>query len=218
MTSVSPPTSAQRSCSTGEANTAVSNNRGNGRYPRRPIQTRLSFKASPVISKQSPNTGHAPRQKEPLLQSQWITLAMQSLSNKNGMELVSLLDPRNLSWSPSTATSSTTSSPFSGNDVWDVPKTPCRPSSKASPSKTLGFLTPPTTPSLSVEDKFVSRVAMLQTPKSPWSDEWEVGVRRVTRADEISFQPKKLFRNLTLELEASTLLRCMCSEAVYKWI
>jgi hypothetical protein len=205
MTCVSPPTSVQISCSTGEANAVVSNNRGNGRCPRRPIQTRLSFKASPVILKQSLNAEHAPRQNEPLLQSQWITLAMESLSNKNGPELVSLLDPRNLSWSPSTATSSTTSSPSSGNDVWDVPKTPCRPSSKASPSKTLGLLTPPTTLSFSVEEKFDSRAAMLQTPKIPWSDEWDVSIGRGTWADEDSFQPKKLFRNLTLELEASTL-------------
>jgi hypothetical protein len=46
---------------------------------------------------------------------------------------------------------------------------------------------------------------MLQTPKSPWSYEWEVGLGQGTREDKDSFQPKKLFRNLTLELEASTL-------------
>ena len=46
---------------------------------------------------------------------------------------------------------------------------------------------------------------MLPTLKSPWSDEWKVGLGQDTWEDEDSFQPKKLFRNLTLELEASTL-------------
>lgn len=182
MTSNSP---AQRSCSTGEANAAVSNNRRNGRCPRQTIRTRISVKASPVISKQSLNAEHAPCQDGLPLQSPWITLALESLSSKNETELVSLLDPRNLAWSPSTATPSTASSQSSGNDVWDAPETPCHSSSKASLSKTLGTLTPPTPPiSPSFDEKFVGQ-----------------GIR----VDEDAFQPKKLFRNLTLELEASTL-------------
>jgi hypothetical protein len=205
MTSIPSSISVQKTCSTGEANAAVSNNHGNGRCLRQSLQTRLSFKASPVVFKQSLNAEYEPRQNGPLLQSQWITLTMKSLSNKNGPGLASLLDPRNLSWSPSTATPSTTSSQSSGDNVWDAPETPCRPSRKPSPSKTLGSLTPPTPPSLSFEGKFVSRVAILQTPKSASSDEWEVGLGQGTREDEDSFQPKKLFRNLTLELEASTL-------------
>lgn len=136
---------------------------------------------------------------------QWTTLALDSLSDKKGPDFATLLDPRNLSWSSSTSRTWNKSSPPSSGGVWDLPETPPRLSNTPSPGKTWTPLTPITPPSPSLERRSGSKAAVRVLPSSYF--DVEVGSNDVhgTWQDEDDFQPKKLFRNCTLELERSML-------------
>lgn len=134
---------------------------------------------------------------------QWATLAFDSLSDKRGPDLVTLLDPRNLSWSSSTVKTSNRFSPASSASVWDLPETPPRLSDTPSPGQTWTPLTPPTPPSPSLERRNGSKIAVKKLPNSYFDD--AVGSNDVDSAwqEKDDFRPKKLFRNYTLELEKS---------------
>ena len=124
-------------------------------------------------------------------------------SNWKGHGIASLLDLRNFSWSSPTGTVSFVSSPAGSNEIWDLPETPCSQSGKASPSRMLTPLTPPT-PSGPLGKSHITPVSKLSRGigVSPMS-RLQLFDKKDTLPQDDQFQPKKLFRNLTLELEAS---------------
>ncbi|USP82291.1 hypothetical protein yc1106_09565 [Curvularia clavata] len=132
---------------------------------------------------------------------QWASLAFDSLSDKRGPDLTTLLDPRNLSWSSSTAKTYNRFSPASSVGVWDLPETPPRLSDTPSPGQTWTPLTPPTPPSPSLERRKGSKLVAKKLKESYFDD--AVGSNDVNSdwQEKDGFRPRKLFRNYTAELE-----------------
>jgi hypothetical protein len=125
-----------------------------------------------------------------------------SISNQNPESSPSLLNPRNFSCLSPTSTVSTVSPAAGFNDIWDAPETPCGKSGIASRSISTP-LTPPTPldssekPSISPISKLSFGVGVGSVAKQQISETKDAALQ------DDQFQPTKIFRNLTFELQSS---------------
>ncbi|KAI4663188.1 uncharacterized protein J4E88_010823 [Alternaria novae-zelandiae] len=122
------------------------------------------------------------------------------VSEKSSRGVLSVLDPNKISWVSPALTVSTTSSPAGFNDMWDVPETPTKRTTSASPRSILAPFTPATPPDSSKKLLFTPipkpffGVAVTPAIPQPFFQE------KQTAAQDDPFQPK-LFRGVTLVLE-----------------
>lgn len=125
------------------------------------------------------------------------------ISEKSSRGVLSVLDSNKISWMSPASTVSTTSSPAGFNDMWDLPETPTKRTTSASPRSILTPFTPPTPPDSSKKLLFTPipkpffGVGVTPAIPKPFFQEKE------TAAQDDPFQPK-LFRGVTLVLEEST--------------
>ncbi|KAG9189869.1 hypothetical protein G6011_06737 [Alternaria panax] len=132
------------------------------------------------------------------------TLLPQSTSKGDGCDNLPWLDSKNFSWLSPMSNVSTVSSLASSDVFWNPPETPSGPSGKASSRSILTPLTPPTPPGSFEElhttpiSKLSFGVAIGSVAKQPAFE-----TKDVILPDDPFFQPK-IFRHLTLELEAIT--------------
>jgi len=126
------------------------------------------------------------------------------VSEKSSRGVLSVLDPNKISWVSPASTVSTTSSSAGFNDMWDLPETPTKWTTSASPRSILTPFTPATPPDSSKKLLFTPIpkpfFGVGVTPAIPQPFFQEKG----TAAQDDPFQPK-LFRGVTLVLEESTL-------------
>jgi hypothetical protein len=130
------------------------------------------------------------------------TTLAASVSNENADNSPSLLDPKNSSCSSSTSTVSTVSPAAGFNDIWDAPETPCGKSGTA----LRGISTPltPPTPLDSSEKPFISPISKLSFGARVGSvAKQQISESKDAALQDDQFQPTKIFRNLTFELQAS---------------
>ncbi|CAN9306509.1 unnamed protein product [Alternaria alternata] len=129
------------------------------------------------------------------------TTLAASVSNENADNIPSLLDPKNFSCLSSTSTVSTVSPPAGFNDIWDAPETPCGKSGTALRSISTP-LTPPTPPGSS-EKPFISPIPKLSFGARVGSvAKQQISESKDAALQDDQFQPTKIFRNLTFELQA----------------
>ena len=124
-------------------------------------------------------------------------------SSRNGPDILSLLESRSFMRLTPMTSVSTVSTPAASDDIWDPPETPCGRSRRATTNRLLTPITPPTPagyrvklestppPKLSFDIRASPIIKQQLLEKSGSSSEGDV------------FEPKKLFRRLTDELEAS---------------
>ncbi|CAN9317680.1 unnamed protein product [Alternaria alternata] len=129
------------------------------------------------------------------------TTLAASVSNENADNSPSLLEPKISSCSSSTSTVSTVSPVAGFNDMWDAPETPCGKSGTALRSISTP-LTPPT-PLDSSEKPFISPISKLSFGARVGSvAKQQISESKDAALQDDQFQPTKIFRNLTFELQA----------------
>jgi len=123
-------------------------------------------------------------------------------SSRHGPNIPSLLESRSLMRSTPMTSVSTVSTPPASEDIWDPPDTPCGRSRRTTINRLLTPITPPTPAGY--------RVKLESTPPPKLSFDINASPickQHLEKSGSLSrddiFEPKKLFRRLTEELEAS---------------
>jgi len=150
---------------------------------------------------------HQTPQKEgggkPAIQKLHETAVPATPSSRNGPDILSLLESKSFIRLTPTTSVSTVSTSAASDDIWDPPETPCCRSRRATTNRLLTPITPPTPSGYRVKlestppPKLSFDIKAIPIFKQPLLEK-NGGLLQ----DDV-FEPKKLFRRLTDELEAS---------------
>ncbi|KNG44732.1 hypothetical protein TW65_08444 [Stemphylium lycopersici] len=159
-------------------------------------------KANSVGSKRSLHSQHTPKAGKYPSVEQWTFFSSSIGLVNTGPGLTSLLHSPNIAWLTPPTTTSLSSTSGSVTDNRNEPKTPCRSSNPTLSKNVFTSFTPPTPRSVSLGTETAAKVAVLKTSGTPTSSDCLPSDENETRLDDEEFRPRKIFRNLTQELEA----------------